>query len=163
MEDISTYISKSLSIDNQYIYETGETYTLGEKYKFAIFRFNDFDLDEAFKTSDKGGLYCFTTECLFADIRLETGCYTKAKRVHSLFYLGKTDNFSTRQFDNHEHFDKFKALKISNDKKFLGIYICKKEEDPKDIESEILGIYNFEDNVSENKHKENCPMTIQEN
>ena len=136
---------------------------MSEKYTFEIFRFKDFDLDKAFKTFDKGGLYCFTTESSFTNIRLETGFYTKVKRVHSLFYLGKTDNFSTRQFDNHEHFDKFKALKISNDKKFIGVYICKEGQDSKKIESEILEQYNFEENVSENKHKEEYPRTILEN
>lgn len=148
--------------DSKIIEETGRTYTFCGKYTFRIYSIKNFDLDEAFKSLKQGGLYCFTTEQNF-DIQLQAGIYRKQHILHSLFYIGKTDDFSIRHFNNHKHVDNFRKLNISNNKRFIGLYICQTEQDPKKVESEILDAYNFADNEQENKHKEDLPSTIQEN
>ncbi len=158
MIDLKDFLKK----DSHIIEDTGRTYTFCDKYTFHICSIKNFDLDEAFKGLKQGGLYCFTTEQNF-DIQLQTGIYRKQHILHSLFYIGKTDDFSIRHFNNHEHVDNFRKLNISNSKMFIGLYICSTEQDPKEIESEILDAYNFVDNKQENKDKKDFPCTIQEN
>lgn len=167
MQTFKEYCHQRLK-DNQskkqsHLSKTGRKYTFCDKYPFEIYEFNDYDLDDEFKDFSDSGLYCFTSEVLYADVELNKGLYTKANRVHSLFYLGQTGDFSTRHFSSHEHFETFKSLPISKNKKYIGIYVCSQEQDPKVIESEILAKYNFEDNTAENTNNDSLPTTIMEN
>lgn len=167
MMDLEKYLQKCIKTDsnscsNLHIFNAHRAYTFLGKYQFQVYGLNDFKLDEVFNNFHKAGLYCFTTEGCFVDVSLRNEAYFKTGRVHNLFYIGKTDDFSKRNFDNHQHLTNFKAIDLDINKKFVGIYVCAEDENPKDIESEILSAYNFEDNVSENSDNANYPKYIQE-
>ncbi len=167
MQPLKEYCHRALKekqIEEQsHLFKTGHTYTFCNKYIFDVYEFVDYDLDDEFKDFNVAGLYCFTTEFSFAESKMKDGKQVKNGRIHSLFYLGKTDDFSTRKFSKHENFERFKALPTSKDKKFIGIYQCSADENAKDLESRILSKYNFADNTSENTNKKGLPTTIVEN
>lgn len=111
-----------------------------ENYKFTLysldgFRFNQKIEIDSISENDKG-LYYFGKR------------YSKnGKFCHKCLYLGKSDNLYQRPLtSSHEKWDKLKE----NECNCIGIYKCKCNENPKDIESQILAKHKFTLNIQEN-------------
>lgn len=116
-----------------------KTISFGD-YKFQLYSLEGFEFDETIEIydlsdSDKG-LYYFSKR-------------TKQDEEykHERLYLGESEHLEDRPL--HTSHEKWDALK-KDGCNCIGIYKCKKGEDPKKIESEILAKYNFKENIQEN-------------
>ena len=111
------------------------------EYKFKLYSLEGFNFDETIELEDLSksdrGLYYFCKRNLKKN----------GKYKHTRLYLGKSENLDDRPL--HKSHEKWTRLK-KDGCNCLGIYICKNGEDPKQIESDILAKYNFEENIQEN-------------
>jgi len=97
-------------------------------YSLENFNFDETIEIEGLSEKDKG-LYYF---CKRATCDGQTSCHR--------LYLGKSENLDDRPL--HKSHEKWKFLKKKGCN-CIGLYKCKKGEDPKEIESEILAKYNI--------------------
>ena len=111
-----------------------------ENYTFSLYSLEGFEFDETIEidelTDSDKGLYYFSKR-----IKQDT------EYKHKNLYLGKAEHLEDRPL--HTSHEKWKKLK-KDGCNCIGIYKCKKGEDPKAIESEILSKYKFKENIQEN-------------
>ena len=122
----------------------GRQYTLCGK-QFQLYSINGFSFDESLEIEEGNGVYSFTKKMANVDSCVVEG-NSWMKSSHSLIYLGKSDDFTVRP---HNH-DKFPSLKRDG-AEFLGLYYCQTDESSKDVETNILKEYFFEENKQENE------------
>ena len=84
----------------------------------------------------------------YNSILTEGVCYS-FKKAHQLLYLGKADSIEERPLSPSHN--KWESLKLDGCNRF-GVYFCKEDEDPEEIESYILKDYNFKENIAENEN-----------
>ena len=119
-------------------------------YSFSLYNLDNFDFKEKIelnaKDDSRNGVYVFTYA--YNSILTE-GVRYSFKKAHQLLYLGKADSIEERPLlPSH---NKWESLKLDGCNRF-GVYFCKEDEDPKEIESYILKDYNFKENIAENEN-----------
>ena len=119
-------------------------YTLCGK-QFQLYSIEGFSFDEPLDIKEGYGIYSFTKKLANIDSCIENG-NSWMKCSHALIYLGKSDDFTLRPYE-HDKFSVFKTDGVE----FLGLYYCQKNENPKDIETDILKEYFFVENKQENE------------
>lgn len=119
-----------------------KTYTLCG-YTFQIYDVTGFDFKKQLDLPDTNGVYCFTSE--YNSVDENNNNALSFKKLHFLFYLGRTKDFSER-FENH-HKNK-ELIKISP--LYIGVYYCKDINEEDSIEKELLSKYSIELNEKEN-------------
>lgn len=138
---------------------TGTSLILDE-YSFTLYNLDNFDFNEKIELNIKDnrkGVYVFTCACLRN--RISDTTPRTFKMSHQLLYMGKADSIEERPLSPSHN--KWKSLKLDGCNRF-GVYFCKKDEDPKEIESYILGKYNFKENIAENEYKANDVSIVAE-
>ena len=119
-------------------------------YSFSLYNLDNFDFKEKIelnaKDDSRNGVYVFTYA--YNSILTE-GVRYSFKKAHQLLYLGKADSIEERPLSPSHN--KWESLKLDGCNRF-GVYFCKEDEDPKEIESYILKDYNFKENIAENEN-----------
>lgn len=119
-------------------------------YSFSLYNLDNFDFNEKIelnaKDDNRNGVYVFTYA--YNSILTE-GVRYSFKKAHQLLYLGKADSIEERPLSPSHN--KWESLKLDGCNRF-GVYFCKEDEDPKEIESYILKDYNFKENIAENEN-----------
>ena len=119
-------------------------------YSFSLYNLDNFDFNEKIelnaKDDNRNGVYVFTYA--YNSILTE-GVRYSFKKAHQLRYLGKADSIEERPLSPSHN--KWESLKLDGCNRF-GVYFCKEDEDPKEIESYILKDYNFKENIAENEN-----------
>lgn len=119
-------------------------------YSFSLYNLDNFDFNEKIelnaKDDNRNGVYVFTYA--YNSILTE-GVRYSFKKSHQLLYLGKADSIEERPLSPSHN--KWESLKLDGCNRF-GVYFCKEDEDPKEIESYILKDYNFKENIAENEN-----------
>lgn len=119
-------------------------------YSFSLYNLDNFDFNEKIelnaKDDNRNGVYVFTYA--YNSILTE-GVRYSFKKAHRLLYLGKADSIEERPLSPSHN--KWESLKLDGCNRF-GVYFCKEDEDPKEIESYILKDYNFKENIAENEN-----------
>lgn len=118
-------------------------------YKFALYNLDTFRFDEKLNLTNNDkckGVYVFTYAYRQAIISKPNFTY---KMSHNLLYLGKAESIEVRALSpSHEKWADLKSDGCNR----IGVYYCKDNENPKNIESIILSNYNFKENSAENKN-----------
>lgn len=119
-------------------------------YSFSLYNLDNFDFNEKIelnaKDDSRNGVYVFTYAY---NAMLTEGVPYAFKMAHQLLYLGKADSIEERPLSPSHN--KWERLKLDGCNRF-GVYFCKENEDPKEIESYILKDYNFKENIAENEN-----------
>lgn len=119
-------------------------------YSFSLYNLDNFDFNEKIelnaKDDNRNGVYVFTYA--YNSILTE-GVRYSFKKAHQLLYLGKADSIEERPLSPSHN--KWESLKLDGCNRF-GVYFCKEDEYPKEIESYILKDYNFKENIAENEN-----------
>lgn len=119
-------------------------------YSFSLYNLDNFDFNEKIelnaKDDNRNGVYVFTYA--YNSILTE-GVRYSFKKAHQLLYLGKADSIEERPLSPSHN--KWESLKLDGCNRF-GVYFCKEDEDPEEIESYILKDYNFKENIAENEN-----------
>lgn len=107
----------------------------GKKYTFELYSFGVFEelIEEI--TVRRGAIYLFTNRYFKHD-----------KYCHSNIYLGETDDVSTRYANHHKRF-----CITRHGSNCIGFYWTDaNERERKEMEEDILSVYNFPCNVQNN-------------